>query len=133
MKRLLLSAAMVLCSASFAMADARFDAMDTNKNGTVSWEEFEAAMPQMRKPAFEAIDTDSNGAMTAGEWDAFLNHHGQGGKGMGGSGSMSGMGGMTMPPQGMGSMGDTHSDCDNGPDCTHNKSNSMPLIEAPKK
>ncbi|MFI3272867.1 MAG: EF-hand domain-containing protein [Pseudomonadota bacterium] len=131
MKRLVLAATMVLCSASFAMADARFDAMDTDNNGTVSWEEFEAAMPQMRKPAFEAIDTDSDGAMTDAEWNAFLNRHGAGGKGMG---EGQGMSGMTMPPKGMGSMGgmsDMGSDCEEGPNCTHKS--SMPLIEAPKK
>ncbi len=129
MKRLLLSAMMVLCSASFAMADARFDAMDTDKNGTVSWEEFQAAMPQMRQPAFEAIDADSDGAMTGAEWDGFLGRHGEGGKGMGEgmSGGMGGMGGMSMPPKGMGGMS---SDCDHGPDCTHKS--SLPLIEAPK-
>lgn len=124
MKRIFFTAAMVLCSASFAVADGRFDAMDTDKNGTVSWEEFQTAIPQMRKPAFEAIDADKDGAMTSAEWLGFIDRHGEGGKGMG-EGMTGGMGGM-MPPMGMGK-GD---DCPDGK-CPHKS--MMPLIEAPKK
>ena len=57
----------------------RFDRMDANKDGKVSWEEFEAAMPQMRKSAFEAIDADKNGLIDRTEWDSFRKDHGQSG------------------------------------------------------
>lgn len=105
MKRtLLLTTALVLCAAT-AQADEKFSAMDTNKDGFVTWEEFEVGYPQMRKPAFEAIDADKDNKLSHEEWDGFRNRHGQGGKGMGGEGMGEGMPkgmGGGMPPAGMG-------------------------------
>lgn len=127
MKRLLFTAAIVLCTASVAMADARFEGMDKNKNGKVSWKEFEAANPQMRKPAFEAIDANSDDAITQKEWEAFQSRHGKGGEGMGAT--MGGMGGTSS----------THnSEVCTDPSHQHNtqqnsKQESKPLIQAPKK
>lgn len=112
MKRLLLASAIILCSASFASADAKFDKMDTDANGSVSWEEFSATHPQMRKPAFQTIDANSDNAISHDEWHEFLSRHGAGGEGMGGG--MGKMGGQ-MPPKGMGGM------------------SGMPIIKAPDK
>lgn len=116
MKRMLLTAAIILCAASVARADAKFGAMDTDKNGSVDWEEFQKAYPQMRKPAFDSIDANGDGTISHEEWDGFRSRHGEGGKGMGGMGSggqmpPAGMDGK-MPPKGMG---------------------GMPVIEAPGK
>lgn len=99
MKRMLLTAAFVLVAASAAQADEKFSTMDTDKNGVVSWEEFQVGYPQMRKPAFDAIDADADGKITHEEWDTFRSRHGEGGKGMGGK-SMEGMM-QGMPPSGM--------------------------------
>lgn len=59
--------------------DPRFAAMDADGNGIVTWEEFSAAMPQMRRAAFDSIDTDKNGDITRQEWDAFRASHGKNG------------------------------------------------------
>lgn len=82
MKRIIPATMLLLCAAT-AQADDKFSAMDKDGNGSVSWEEFSVAFPQMKKPAFDAIDTDKSGALSHEEWDAFRAHHGQGGKGMG--------------------------------------------------
>lgn len=89
-------------TASGTAAD-RFAAMDTDKNEEVSWEEFEKAMPSMRKEAFETIDTNKNGAICRSEWDAFRQNHGAQGmpQGMTGAPGMSGakaMPGAQNPP-----------------------------------
>lgn len=113
MKRIIPAAIMLLCAAT-AQADDKFSAMDKDGNASVTWEEFSAGFPQMKKPAFDAIDTDANGALTHEEWDAFRAHHGQGGMGMGGG--MGPKGGQdTTMPKGMGGMG------------------SAPLIQPPTK
>lgn len=97
MKRMLLTAAIILAAATSAQADDKFGTMDTDGNGVVSWEEFQKAYPQMRKPAFDAVDTDGDGSMTHDEWHGFRSRHGEGGKGMGGK-SMEGMM-QGMPPR----------------------------------
>lgn len=71
-------------------AETRFSAMDGNKDGKVSREEFFAAQPNMKEGAFAAIDTDNDGILTLKEWQAFFSDHGKGG-------AMGGMGG-GMPP-----------------------------------
>ena len=55
----------------------RFSAMDTNKDGKVSPEEFFAAHPNMRAAAFAAIDTDRDGFISLAEWEAFIKGHGR--------------------------------------------------------
>lgn len=98
MKKIYLLAALTLCASPVFAAD-RFTDMDKDKNDNVIWEEFEAAMPQMRKSAFESIDADKNGAISRAEWDAFQATHGaKGGMPSSGMGGMSGK----MPPTGMG-------------------------------
>lgn len=59
-------------------AAARFEAMDANKDGTVSREEFFAAQPQMKDAAFDAIDADKDGRITLQEWEGFSVGHGKG-------------------------------------------------------
>lgn len=58
-------------------ADARFAAMDTDKNGSVSREEFFAAQPNMKEGAFAALDTDGDGAISLPEWLVFASGHGK--------------------------------------------------------
>lgn len=64
-------------------AEARFTAMDANKDGKLSREEFFAAQPQMKEGAFVAIDSDNDGFITLKEWNDFAAGHGKSG-GMGG-------------------------------------------------
>ena len=64
-------------------AEARFAAMDANKDGKLSREEFFAAQPQMKEGAFTAIDSDNDGFITLKEWNDFAAGHGKSG-GMGG-------------------------------------------------
>lgn len=86
-----------------AQVETRFQAMDKDKDGKVSREEFFAAHPQMKEGAFVSLDTDKDGFLSLDEWRAFAADHGSegrggmggmGGSGMGGSGPMGGM----MPP-----------------------------------
>lgn len=56
----------------------RFAAMDTDKDGKVSREEFFAAQPQMKEGAFVAIDTDKDGLITLEEWKTFISGHAMG-------------------------------------------------------
>ncbi len=58
-------------------AQDRFAQMDTDKNGTVSWEEFSTAIPSMREQAFDSIDTDKNKAINREEWNTFSVGHGK--------------------------------------------------------
>lgn len=58
-------------------AQARFDAMDADKNGQVSREEFSKAHPQMKDAAFEAIDADKDGSLSFKEWEDFAAGHGK--------------------------------------------------------
>ena len=55
----------------------RFAAMDANKDGVLSREEFFAAQPHMKEAAFEAIDTDKNGVISLEEWLGFAAGHGK--------------------------------------------------------
>ena len=58
-------------------AEARFAAMDADKNGKVSREEFFAAHPQMKEGAFAAIDADADGHLSLEEWKGFAAGHGK--------------------------------------------------------
>ena len=96
MKKLLLLAALALCAAPAYAAPDRFEQMDKDGNGQVDWEEFQAAIPGMKRPAFEAIDADKSGGICRSEWENFTKSHMGGQKGM----PPAGMGGKTMPPAG---------------------------------
>lgn len=96
MKQLFFICSLMLLIASPVLADSRFDEIDTNKDGYISWEEFQVAMPKMTRAAFDAINTSRSGKISLEEWEKFQHSHQkntQGNMGMG----MGGMG-MQMPP-----------------------------------
>lgn len=99
MKKLLLLAALALCASPAYAAPDRFAQMDKDGNGQVDWEEFQAAIPGMKRPAFDTIDADKSGGISREEWDAFMKSH-MGGQKM----PPAGMGMGKMPPAGMGKM-----------------------------
>lgn len=75
MKKLVLTALLLLALSSVAQADEKFTQMDTNNDGSVTWEEFSAFYPNMKKPAFEAVDTNGDQLISHEEWDAFRGEH----------------------------------------------------------
>ena len=95
MKKLVFLAALTQCAAPAYAAPDRFGQMDTDGNGQVDWEEFQAAVPGMKRPAFDTIDADKSGGISRGEWDSFMKSHMGGQKGMppAGMGMPAGMGG----------------------------------------
>lgn len=56
-------------------AEASFQKMDTNKDGSVSKEEFMKAHPGMTDGAFNALDTDKSGGIDKDEWTKFMHSH----------------------------------------------------------
>ena len=56
----------------------RFAAMDSSKDGKVSWEEFQTARPNLNENAFKMIDKDSDGGISLE-----LGHLKQGGEPLG--------------------------------------------------
>ena len=61
--------------------EARFDAMDTNKDGAISADERKANMDKSRAGMFARIDKDGNGSISPEEFSA--HRRGPGGRGMG--------------------------------------------------
>ncbi|GFM37204.1 calcium-binding protein [Desulfovibrio psychrotolerans] len=98
MKKLALAALITCLWTTPGAADDKFDHMDKDSSGTVTWEEFEAQYPSMKKAAFDAIDSDANGEISHDEWHAFTDSHGASGKGGMGGGTGGGMGKGGMPP-----------------------------------
>ena len=111
MKLLHIALAAVLClwaasaQANHAATDApkvdKFELMDTNKDGKVSYEEFKAYFPNMREEAFAVIDKNGDKVIDRAEWDEFVSNHSSGH--MGGSmgnmmGGQNGMPGNAMMP-----------------------------------
>ena len=105
----------------------RFASMDSSKDGSVSWEEFRTARPNLNENAFKMIDADKNGGISLDEWKAFSSGHGGNArtpdmgammKAMGGKGGMPAMPGMNAIP----------SDDVSG---TPAKPSGMPLITPP--
>lgn len=88
MKKLLLLVVLALFAVPAQAAD-RFGELDSNGDGQIVWEEFQAGIPGMKRAAFEQIDTDKSGGISRAEWDAFRSGHGMGGMGAG----------MKMPPE----------------------------------
>ena len=85
----------------------RFAAMDSSKDGKVSWEEFQTARPNLNENAFKMIDKDADGGICINEWKAFSTGHGGSAKSpdmgsmmkaMGGKGGMPSMPGMNAIP-----------------------------------
>lgn len=60
------------------LAQERFTAMDADKDRHISRKEFFAAQPDMKDSAFEAIDTDRDGLISVEEWAQFTAGHGRG-------------------------------------------------------
>ena len=85
----------------------RFAAMDSSKDGKISWEEFSAARPNLNENAFNMIDASKDGGIDLDEWKAFSSGHGGAVKSpdmgsmmkaMGGKGGMPSMPGMNAIP-----------------------------------
>ena len=49
-------------------AAKKFSQMDTDKNGKVTWEEFQKAYPGLSQSVFDALDADKNGGISVEEW-----------------------------------------------------------------
>lgn len=60
-------------------ARERFAAMDADQDGQLSREEFFAAQPNMKDSAFDAIDQNRDGGISLEEWTEFGIGHGRGG------------------------------------------------------
>jgi hypothetical protein len=56
-----------------------FEDLDTDKSGTVSFEEFKAVFPRTQEAGFKMLDKDGDGQLNEAEWEAFKDAH----KGMG--------------------------------------------------
>ncbi len=56
-----------------------FEDLDTDKNGSVSFEEFKAVFPRTQEAGFKMLDKDGDGQLNEAEWAAFKDAH----KGMG--------------------------------------------------
>ena len=104
MKLLHIALAAVLClwaasaQANPAATDApkvdKFELMDTNKDGKVSYEEFKAYFPNMREEAFAVIDKNGDKAINRAGWDEFVSNHSSGHMGGSMGNMMGGQGGM---------------------------------------
>lgn len=64
-------------------ARASFNKADTNKDENLTKEEFMAAFSGMKDEAFAAIDTDKDGKISRQEWQAFAINHSMGRNGQG--------------------------------------------------
>ena len=103
MVRMLFVSLFLLLAVPAVAADG-FGRLDADNDGKVTWEEFSAALPNMKKAAFETIDTDKDGVLTRAEWDAFASDHGR-----------------------------KMHEGQNAPAAPQGKSGALPLIEPPKK
>lgn len=56
--------------------NAHFGDMDTNGDGLVNWEEFNAHFQDAQQNVFNAIDLDQNGTIDHDEWHEFKAAHG---------------------------------------------------------
>ena len=59
-----------------AAYNAHFGDMDTNQDGQVTREEFQAHFPQADMNVFEVIDTDQDMSLSHEEWHRFKEAHG---------------------------------------------------------
>jgi len=64
--------ALGLSGAAMAQAATDFVAVDTDLNGGVSLTEAQVAWPDLTEEAFTAADTDGNGELSAEEYDALV-------------------------------------------------------------
>lgn len=72
MKHLFLSLALIGfaigSSSQVIAAEKEFDKVDANADGTLTFEEVAAAMPDMNEDQFKAADTDGDGVLSKPEW-----------------------------------------------------------------
>ena len=54
----------------------RFDSMDADHDGKLTWEELSAARPNLSRNAFDIIDSSRDGHIDLEEWKAFSAGHG---------------------------------------------------------
>lgn len=62
--------------------EARFKEIDKDNDGYMSFEEFTLAYPRMQKPAFDAMDTNKDGKVSKEEWIEFRTRHSKENAGM---------------------------------------------------
>lgn len=114
---------------------ARFNDMDSDHDGKMTWEEFSAARPNLNRNAFDIIDSSRDGHIDLEEWKAFSAGHSGSVtmpdmekmmKAMRGAGDAAGGAGMplVMPPAGAKGNG-------GAPAMPSGKSGAMPLITPP--
>ena len=70
-------AALQITRAAADAGEDSFVQADVNKDACLSWEEFSTAFPSLRKEAFDLIDTNKDGRISREEWDAFKTRHGK--------------------------------------------------------
>ena len=64
-------------TAQAATPEQRFAAMDADGSGSVTWQEFSKARPNINENAFRSIDTDHDETISLDEWKAFSSLHGE--------------------------------------------------------
>jgi hypothetical protein len=70
-----------------ASYQAHFHEIDSNNNGTVTWEEFKEYFPDGQREVFDALDLDGNQVLDHEEWHQFEQAHGAKHTGNTGAGS----------------------------------------------
>ena len=61
-----------------SMFKANLNEMDSNEDGVVSFDEYDAFHSEQLRWSFDAIDLDNDGAISENEWNQFLKMHGVG-------------------------------------------------------
>ena len=75
--RIVLLAGIFCCLfVSQAWGEDKFAQMDTNADDQVTWEEFQAARPSMKRAAFDAIDQNKDERLSREEMQSFTASHG---------------------------------------------------------
>lgn len=59
-----------------ASYQTHFHEIDSNSNGTVTWEEFKEHFPKAERKVFDALDSDGNQVLDHEEWHQFEQAHG---------------------------------------------------------
>lgn len=74
MKKIIVSSLVVLglSTAAFAQAATDFISVDADMSGGVSLSEAQLVWPDLTEEAFTAADTDANGELSAEEYDALV-------------------------------------------------------------